>query len=230
VYRIARRDFVFFTPMPSAASYAVAPLFRSMFKIIVDFTGSPGFRLPLFLGGTYFSFCLASSQASVFVAVFLYHRYATLPEGVDKIDGKTLYTGAIALSGAWLGAALFFTFRVAVPKFRHTILSWTSGRQAVHDYFYKGKDDEAKFNIFRRNLLLWESDIGEEVKAWTAENWATWKEEKPAWFKPERVPDKFIPADELQQLGHNRKRRGSAVGSIRESFREVEEREGGEER
>jgi hypothetical protein len=59
------------------------------------------------------------------------------------------------------------------------------------------------------------------VKAWTAENWARWKEEKPAWFKPERVPDRFIPAGELQQLGHNRKRRGSAAGSIRESFREV---------
>jgi hypothetical protein len=90
----------------------------------------------------------------------------------------------------------------------------------VHDYFYKGKDDEAKFNIFRRNLLLWESDIGEEVKAWTAENWARWKEEKPAWFKPERVPDQFIPAAELQQLGYNRARRGSAAGSVRESFRE----------
>ena len=111
-------------------------------------------------------------------------------------------------------------FRIAVPKFRHTLWSWTSGRQCVHDYFIKGDDDEAKFNIFKRNLLLWESDIGEEVKAWTAENWARWSEEKPAWFKPEVVPDRFIPVGELQQLGLNRKRRGSAAGSVRESFRE----------
>jgi hypothetical protein len=228
VYRIARRDFVFCSPMPSAASYAVAPLFRSMFKIIGDFTGSPGFRLPLFLGGTYFSFCLVSSQASVFAAVILYHRYAMLPEGVDKLDETTLFTGAVALSGAWLCSALFFTFRVAVPKFRHTILSLTSGRRAVHDYFYKGKDEETKFSIYTNNLLLWESDIGEEVKAWTAENWARWKEEKPAWFKPEGVPDRFVPAAELEQLGHNRKRRGSAAESIRESFRLQEGGEGDE--
>jgi hypothetical protein len=95
----------------------------------------------------------------------------------------------------------------------------------VQDYFIKGKSEEDKFGIFTCNLLLWESDIGEEVKAWTAENWAQWKEEKPAWFKVEEVPDRFVPAEELQVLGHNRKRRGSAAESIRESFREV----GGEE-
>jgi hypothetical protein len=96
-----------------------------------------------------------------------------------------------------------------------------SGRQMVHKDFLESEGDEKKFGVFSRNLLLWESDIGDEVKAWTAENWARWKEEKPAWFKPEKVPDRFVPAAELKQLGHNRKRRGSAAGSIRESFREV---------
>ncbi|GMI33233.1 hypothetical protein TeGR_g2775, partial [Tetraparma gracilis] len=118
---------------------------------------------------------------------------------------------------------LFFALRIAVPKYRHTLWSWTSGRQQVQDDFHKGKDDEVKVNIFKRNLLLWESDIGNEVKAWTRANWARWKEEKPAWFKPEQVPDQFIPAAELEQLGHDRKRRGSAAGSIRESFREKDE-------
>ena len=112
-------------------------------------------------------------------------------------------------------------FRIAVPKYRHTLWSWTSGRQCVHDYFKRGKDDESKFEIFGCNLLLWESDIGNEVNAWTRANWARWSEEKPAWFKPEQVPDQFIPAAELEQLGYNRKRKGSAAGSIRESFRET---------
>jgi hypothetical protein len=126
-------------------------------------------------------------------------------------------------------ARSYFVFRIAVPKYRHTLWSWTTGRQCVHDYFHKGKDEEAKFEIFKRNLLLWESDIGEEVKAWTAENWARWSEEKPAWFKPETVPDRFIPAAGLEQLGYNRKRRGSAAESLRESFREVGSAREGEE-
>jgi hypothetical protein len=120
-------------------------------------------------------------------------------------------------------ARSYFVFRIAVPEYRHTLWSWTSGRQCVHGYFHKGKDDESKFEIFGCNLLLWErDDVAEEVTAWTAANWARWKEEHPPWFKIENVPDRFVPAAELEQLGHNRKRRGSAAGSVRESFREVE--------
>ena len=36
-------------------------------------------------------------------------------------------------------------FRIAVPKYRHTLWSRTSGRQSAQDNFLKGKDDEAKF-------------------------------------------------------------------------------------
>ncbi|GMI35461.1 hypothetical protein TeGR_g8306, partial [Tetraparma gracilis] len=225
-YLVARRDFIYFVPMPTAASYATSPLFRAIGKVITDFTGSPHFRLPLICGGSYYTFNLASGQASVFAAVYVYTRFAAISEGVEKIDATFLWASASVLAGAWLCAFLFFALRIAVPAYRHTLWSWTSGRQCIHDDFHKGKDDEAKFNIFRRNLLLWEDNIGEEVKAWTAENWARWKEEKLAWFKPERVPDHFIPAAELELLGHNRKRRGSAVGSVRDSFRETGGREG----
>jgi hypothetical protein len=219
-YLVARRDLVFFAAMPTAASYAVAPLFRVMCKVITDFTGSLNFRLPLVIGGSYYTFSLASSQASVFAAVYAYSQYATPPGGVEKIDARTLWAGAGLLSGAWFCAFLFFAFRIAVPKYKHTLWSRTSGRQCVQDYFIKGKSEEDRFGIFTCNLLLWESDIGKEVKAWVAERWGVWKEETPAWFKVEMVPDRFIPVGELEQLGHNRKRRGSAAESIRESVRE----------
>jgi hypothetical protein len=200
-----------------------------MLKVITDFTGTPQCRLPFMLGGSYYAFSLASSQASVFVAIYAYTRYAMPPDGVEQIAASTLWVGASALAGGWLCAFLFFAFRIAVPKYRHTLWSWTSGRQVVQNYFHNGKSQEAKFGIFGCNLLLWESDIGEEVKAWTAENWVRWKEEKPPWFNVERVPDRFVPAEELQQLGFDRKRRGSAVESIRESYRAASTREGGEE-
>ncbi|GMI26215.1 hypothetical protein TeGR_g13329 [Tetraparma gracilis] len=221
-YRIARRDFVFFVPAPAAASYAFAPIVRVIFKVLCDFTGTLACRLPLLCGGSYFAWSLASSQVSVFAAAYLYIHFAPIPEGADKVAADTLWVGVTTLAAAWLVTWIFFVFRIAVPKYRHTLWSWTSGRQLVHDYFLKGRDDEAKFTeIFSMNLLLWESDIGEEVKAWVAENWARWKEESPPWFKAEMVPDQFVPAGDLEQLGHNRKRRGSAVGSVRESFREV---------
>ncbi|GMI38189.1 hypothetical protein TeGR_g3348 [Tetraparma gracilis] len=225
-YRMSRRDMILYVPMPPGASYVVAPIARVTFKVVADFTGSPLLRVPLLGGGSYWLFNLAMSQVSVFACVHLYLEYA--PEGgVEKVKSSTLWTGASCLSAAWLVTFLFFVFRVAVPRLRHTLWSWTSGRQAVHQHFLERESDEGKFDIFGCNLLLWESDIGEEVKAWATENWARWKEEKPAWFKPDSVPDQFIPAAELEQLGHNRKRRGSAVGSIRESFRDAEEEEEG---
>jgi hypothetical protein len=220
VYRVARNDAVYATPMPIVASYVVAPLFRVLFKTMSDFTGAFTFRLPMVLGGSYWLFNLAMSQASVFVCVHLYRESAP-GDSAGKIAAGTLWAGAGGLVVGWLTTFAYFVFRIAVPKYRHTLWSSTTGRQCAQDYFLRGKDEETKFSIFRRNLLLWESDIGEEVKAWTAENWARWKEEKPAWFHIDWVPDRFIPAAELAQLGHNRKRRGSAAESLRESFREV---------
>jgi hypothetical protein len=159
----------------------------------------------------------------VFVCAYLYIEYAELP-GVDteKVDSRTLWMGAAGLAAAWLLATLYFMFRIAVPKYRQTFWSWVSGRQRVHDDFLKGASDEVKFTIYTDNLLLWESEIGEEVKAWTAAGWERWKEESPPWFKVEIVPDTFVPAGELELLGGaDRKRRGSAAGSMRESFRET---------
>jgi hypothetical protein len=223
VYRVARNDAVMYIPMPPAVSYAVAPLLRVVSKSVSDFTGCFIFRLPLHLGGSYWLFNLAMSQASVFACVHLYLEHAGDPKGGgDKIAAGTLWAAAAGLTSGWLITWIFFVFRVAVPKDRHTIWSWTTGRQCAQDYFLKGEGDEAKFTeIFSINLLLWEEEIGDQVRAWTAENRARWKEEKPEWFKPEIVPDRFIPAGELAVLGSNRARRGSAARSVRESSREA---------
>jgi hypothetical protein len=197
-----------------------------MSKVSADFTATPICRLPVICGGMYYVFNLVMNQASVFAAVHLYIRYAVLP---DKLDESLLWTGVLAMTLTWIFTFGYFAFRVAVPSLRHTLWSRTSGRQVVQEYFLNGKDDEGMFEIYNNNLLLWESDIGEDVKAWTAENWARWKEEMPAWFKVELVPDRFIPDGELQELGHNRKRRGSAAASIMESYREVSVWEGSDE-
>jgi hypothetical protein len=62
---------------------------------------------------------------------------------VEKIEAASLWRGACCLASSWLVVFLFFVFRVAVSKYR------------------------LASSVFDCNLLLWESDIGEEVKAWT---------------------------------------------------------------
>jgi hypothetical protein len=68
----------------------------------------------------------------------------------------------------------------------------------VQDSFLKGKSDEERFELFTNNLLLWEKDIGDEVRAWVEENWGRWKEERPPWFKAEMVPERVVPAVEQE--------------------------------
>ena len=111
-YRVARNDAVFYAPMPPAASYILAPLLRVIVKTISDFTGSLVLRLPLFLGGSYWLFNLAMSQASVFVCVHLYLEYAP-GDGADKIAAGTLWAAAGALAAGWLTT---FTYACATHK------------------------------------------------------------------------------------------------------------------
>jgi hypothetical protein len=83
-----------------------------------------------------------------------------------------------------------------------------------------------KLEIFRRDRLLWESDIGSDVMEFTLQNWARWERGKPDWFTTlvkASVPDEFIPGDHLAGLGGpKRMRRGSAAENLRESFRMIE--------
>ena len=109
IYKVARNDTVMYIPMPPAASYVLAPLIRVLIKTISDFTGGFTFRLPLILGGSYWLFNLAMSQASVFACVHLYLEYAP-GDGADKIAAGTLWAGAGGLAAGWL---ITFTYERA---------------------------------------------------------------------------------------------------------------------
>jgi hypothetical protein len=227
VYFAARRDLVFFTTLPPTASYIVSPLIRIIIKVIGDFSGSPLVRAPVDLGGSYYMFNQISSQASVLIAAQLYNVEMAEIDIGEKIAEDTVWKMATALVAAWCLTMLFFLTRIVTPTHRHTFWSLVSGRQSCQEYFTKGETDEGKLDIFGCNRLLWEGDIGSDVMAFTLQNWGRWEREKPAWFTPQvkaSVPDEYIPREFLAALGGaNRMRRGSAAGSVRESFRLVED-------
>jgi hypothetical protein len=225
MYMAARKDIVFYLPMTPTTSWIISPIFKIMFKVVGDFSGSPVVRVPLTLGGSYYIFCLISAQVSVLVAVHMYNLVMEEREG--KIAAVTLWRLAALLVGLWCVAMTFFLTRVVTPSHRHTFWSLVSGRQCCQEYFTMGATDEDKLEIFGCNRLLWESKIGSEVIEFTLQNWARWKRDKPSWFTARvisTVPDEYIPSDHLVQLGGaNRIRRGSAASSVRESFRMIED-------
>jgi hypothetical protein len=229
MYCAARKDIIFFIPTPATVSWVISPIVRMMMKVLCDFSGTPHVRLPLLLGGSYYVFNLISAQASVFIAVHLYNLEMAKDDenATEKIAADSLWRMAAVLVGSWCAAITFFFTRVVTPTHRHTFWSTVSGRQCVQEYFTKGTTDEDKLVIFGSSTLLWESDIGSEVMEFTLQNWAKWEREKPAWFTLKvkaSVPDNYIPRAFVAALGGaNRMRRGSAAGSVRESFRAIED-------
>jgi hypothetical protein len=141
---------------------------------------------------------------------------------VEKISADFLWKGASWLAAVWAVSFAYFAGFVAVPKYRRTLWSSTSARELVLTRFTAGTSEEQMFHMFKMNMLIWEGDIGTEVKAWTMGNWERWVEEKPDWFTENvsHVPDEYIPPRFLEGLGGaGRERRGSAVLSVRESMR-----------
>jgi hypothetical protein len=180
---------------------------------------------------------LVSSQVGVLGSVYYYTKYGGA-DAADRMDAQSLWKFFTALSVAWAATFAFFVARIATSSHRSTLWSTVSGRQWAQSEFLDHEEPSKKIGIFSMNRIMWERDIGADVKAWTFENWATFVEEKPAWFTPlvtATVPDSYIPPQFLAGLGGaNRQRRGSAASSLRESMRfsaredEEEEEDGGE--
>jgi hypothetical protein len=215
-YKLIRRDFIYFFPIPRGPAIVVSCIMRSGEKIIADFSGSLAYRLPLLLGGSFFTWNMIASQVSVVVSAHVYNVHysaaAKLPPAVTL--GFSL--GVVLL---WVAIFVYFIWRIAVPKYRKTFLSTVTGWKMVVDNFLtREADDRARFKVFGYQRLMWEERIGAEVKEWTHARWQHWKRERPEWFRENLVPDEYIPKDDLAALGSARKRRGSAALSIRESL------------
>jgi hypothetical protein len=198
-----RRDIIYWFPLPLAVSIPVSVLVRVMGKIVTDFTGCLLFKHPNELGGAYFSFNLMTTQISVPVIVYLYHKHYV---GNDKMDENMTWLIVVTLLVLWLMTFSFSIIKVVVPKYRKTFFSFQAGWQKSQSFFLDNEgNDERRLCIFNDNAYNWRS-IDSEVRQWTGLNWQRWEEEKPAWFTPFRIasiPDDYIPVDA-------RARRGSA--------------------
>jgi hypothetical protein len=223
-YKIFRKDLVYFVPMRLSAAIPVSLAVRVAEKTIADFTGCMIMRLPYQMGGAYYSFNMIMNFISVPGITHLYLEYAESTEeegGAKKVSAVTLWTFNIVILLTLIALFAFFLFRVIVPRFRKTFWSTQTGYQLSESYFLDNEEDKKRMIIFTDNVMLW-SRIKGDVRAWTMSSWETWDREQPAWFTPfviASVPDEFIPPRFLTHLGAARERRGSAVGSVRESLR-----------
>ncbi|GMI54871.1 hypothetical protein TeGR_g840, partial [Tetraparma gracilis] len=196
-YTFVRSDVSFFVPVPAKATIPFGIAARIILKTVVDFTGCLFFRIPMLVGGSWFTFDLAKAQISVLVVAYLYNEFC---EDVDgKMDPNEVWGIAGGLFTLWLVAFSHFVLRVAVPEYRHTIWSTQTGWQTSCAYFLENEDDKKRVIVFHQNRAMWEGRIGGEVKAWVRESWDRWERDEPEWLK------KVTPTipDDLASSSHN---------------------------
>jgi hypothetical protein len=84
-----------------------------------------------------------------------------------------------------------------------TFLSLETGHSYAVRFFNEAEGDDARrIKIFNFSPPLW-SEIRGDVKAWTLDNYARWKAEKPYWFTAglvQRLPDDFMPPADVLAL------------------------------
>jgi hypothetical protein len=218
--KILRRDFIYQVPLPLSVAVPASFVERVVSKTVIDFTGCMILRVPVELGGAYYSFNLGTTIISVPVVAYLYQEYAKEEDGVKKLSAMVLWTFSIGIALSWAVMFGYFMARIIVPKYRESFWSTQTGWERAEKVFLDVEEDEKRAFIFMKNIVMW-SRIKADVKAWTMGNWETWDREKPEWFTNKfvaSVPDEFIPPKFLTTLGAARMRRGSAAGSIRESL------------
>lgn len=217
VYKLARRDLVYYAPGISGILKMIATLmFRLAQKVMTDFTGYLLMRGPYEMGGSYFAFNMVASQASCWIAARIYVSYYS---GEYIVKDVTIYAFIGTLQAAWALTLVQFVYKIKRAYWK-TFISTQSGRQCTMACFLDNDNEATKMVVFRSHEDLW-SDIKDEVKEYTLKNWERWEMEKPAWFDDNLkalVPDECIPKAELDKMYRDlflqKERRRSSLGAL----------------
>ena len=197
LYKVLRKDFRYFLPLPLGTSIAVSLLMRVAVKLITDFTGMLHARHPYEMGGFYWMFNMFYTQVMLFVVVNV--RRSNNSEEAENlfITGERLWTLAVWLSSLWF-VAVAVLLLYCEKGFKHTFFQLTRAWEYNKSLFDTG-DDEYRMYIFtdHQAYYMW---YKEEIKEWLDEAWDRLHREKPVWFTQNVV--KSVPIDILPNMEH----------------------------
>jgi len=196
IYKVVRRDFRYWLPLPQGTSLATSLIERVVIKVVHDFTGFPHARHPYEMGGFYWLLNMVLTQTGLFVAI-------ALKEKGDSTSSDTLiaardYTKiAIALLSLWV-VGMLGLLTASEKKFRFTFYSLRTSKQYSRELF-DSADDRIRIQIFTDHRSYY-SDFEDEIKAWLRENWNRWHHHRPLWFSEnivEQIPLELIPGGDV---------------------------------
>jgi len=99
-------------------------------------------------------------------------------------------------------------------SYLNTFFGTQTGPQYSCQLFLENEEDSAKFRVVFKNRSSYTEAVHEKVEEWVKNNIDSWKQEKPSWFKIEKIPDSFLPSEILVTGGGSNRTRSTT--SVRE--------------
>jgi len=201
-FKLVRRDFRYWLPMPRGTSLAFSLLMRVIVKVICDFTGFLHARHPYEMGGFYWLMNMVWTQASVFGAIKLKEKFGRGVEDEMEIDMERVVNEenfqmiASVLLLLWLVAILGLFFG-SEQELRKTFYSTMTAKQYTEALFDSG-EDEIMGAVFENHRTYYREFEG-EIKVWLGENWSGWHETRPKFLEAllKRIPIDLIPGSNI---------------------------------
>lgn len=196
LYKVLRKDFLYWMPMPSKLQLLISVIVRCIQKIVVDFTGMLHERHPYELGGLCWFAMMFYTQLQIYVVLALSH----LGFGDDKegpsasLSSSNVFIACITLSCTWL-VSVIALISCTEKEYRYTFYnSWTSA-QFIAARFEKGNDRTKMTIITTVARRMW-MPIAPKVKEWLEYSWPSLNNNRPDWFTPQvekKVPTEYLP-------------------------------------
>ena len=124
-------------------------------------------------------------------------------------------------------------FKLIDRSYLKTFTTTMTGPQYCVTLFEGADTDDQRVSIFKKHPSYY-SSIENELQAFVGDHWLIWQADRPDWFTDDiiaTIPDRFIPADEVERMnresGRGQRRRNSFMGSIGEGRRSSGRSEGG---
>jgi len=213
LYKLVRRDFRYWLPLPQGVSLVTSLIERVVLKVICDFTGFLHARHPKEMGGFYWLMNMVWTQASVFGAIKLKEEFGRQIEDdvgemervVKEEDYMTIATMLLLL---WFVALLGLMFG-SEKELRRTFFSIMTGKQ-YNEALFRSGEDEIMIQVFGHHPTYY-AHFEDEIKEWLGERWNDWHVSRPGWLTEElieRIPGRLLPGGEdkgvLEEIGEGR--------------------------
>ena len=227
LYKLVRRDFRYWLPLPQGVSLVTSLIERVVLKVICDFTGFLHARHPKEMGGFYWLMNMVWTQASVFGAIKLKEEFGRQIEedaGDWAIKEEDYMTIATVLLLLWFAALLGLRYG-SEKEYRNTFYSTMTGKQYCEAMFRSG-EDEIKMQVFDMHSS-YSRLLEDEIKVWLEENWNDWHTtDRPGWLTDEAlnaIPRRLLPGGGGGDGGGDGGRDGGREGRLggREEVEEV---------